>query len=213
MPRRTEDPTAPVDLATTLSSVLRTLSIDASAATRDKLITYVIELSRWNTRINLTGAATPLAFIEGPLFDALTLLPVLIPAAPMVDIGSGGGLPGIPTLLISDQTSITLVEPRAKRAAFLRHAVATLDLHAEVETGRIEDIPEGAFNAAVAQAVFEPLEWIRRARRIVAPQGHIYVLCASPIPRTESATSTIDDLFECCHPKTGAKRFTYRLTR
>jgi 16S rRNA (guanine527-N7)-methyltransferase len=196
-----------------VSTNCSSLGIDAADVSKTQLVTYALEICRWNRRINLTGSTDPVSFIEGPLFDAMTLIPVMKETASLVDIGSGGGLPGIPAIILADQPNVTLVEPRAKRASFLRHLLALLRLDATVKTERIENLPPREWAAAVAQAVFEPMEWIRRAAHILCDDGVIYVLSATPLPEISPYALKIEKMFNCKTLRTNASRYAYRLHR
>lgn len=171
---------------------------------------YSSELLRWNRRTNLTGAREPIQFARGPLFDALTILAVLEPGH-LVDVGAGGGLPGIPALLAGAATALTLVEPRAKRATFLRHVTHALGIGARVVQGRDEDLEPGSWDGAVAQAVWPPGEWIPRGSRLVRPGGAVYVL-SSDRP-ANAGGAKIEALVQISRPADGARRFACRLRK
>ena len=98
----------------------RKLEIEIDGKTIEKLKLYSKEIIRFGKRINLTGSPDIEVFIKGPLFDALTLMKALTREESMVDVGSGGGLPGIPTAILAPNIRMTLVEPRGRRAS--RHA-------------------------------------------------------------------------------------------
>src|SRR4029079_16814605 len=89
-------------------------------------------LLTWNARINLTGAGTRDELLGEHFPDALAMASLVPPGARLVDVGSGGGLPAVPLSVLRPDLGLTLVEPRAKRVAFLRTAVRTLGLKAEV---------------------------------------------------------------------------------
>jgi 16S rRNA (guanine527-N7)-methyltransferase len=195
-------------LVAAVSRNCRNLGITADQLTQEKLATYAEELCRWNRRINLTGAKSPLQFINGPLFDAMTLIPVLCPASSFVDVGSGGGLPGIPAMLLYPLEKVALVEPRAKRAAFLRHVLSLLELSAAVAEHRIEALAPRTWSAAVAQAVFEPSDWLDTAPAYLEPNGVIYLLTSSPLPQMTARKVEAD--FVAMSPN-GTKRYSYRV--
>jgi 16S rRNA (guanine527-N7)-methyltransferase len=107
-----------------------------------------------NRRLNLTGAKDGTAFAAHVL-DALTLQDDVV--GPLIDVGSGNGLPGIP-LALATATRVTLLEPIKKRAAFLGSAVAALGLEGEVIAERAEDaardlVYRERFATATARAV------------------------------------------------------------
>lgn len=199
-------------LLSRLEQGFRILDIALSSDKVACLIRYAEEIVRWNRRTNLTGAKTVEAFIDGPLFDALTLLPVLSDAPDcFVDIGSGGGLPGIPAIIAKPPNTATLVEPRAKRVTFLRHAVHLLGLKAEV-VGSKDDTLAGRWTDAVAQAVFEPVEWLHRGCRLVVPGGRVYVLSSEPLSsEVLPAGATVSAEFHCVRSAGEVPRFAYRI--
>ncbi len=107
-----------------------------------------------NRRLNLTGAKDGTAF-AAHLLDALTLRADVV--GPLIDVGSGNGLPGIP-LALATGARVVLLEPIKKRATFLTAALAALGLEGEALPARAEDAARNpayreAFRTATARAV------------------------------------------------------------
>lgn len=120
----------------------------------DRLAAYGALLLAATRTVNLTAARTADALVAH-LLDALTLVPFV--RGTIVDIGSGGGLPGIPLALATGQ-NVTLVEATVKKAVFLEEALAHLDLGGAVRVGRAESLAHepglrGTFLTATARAV------------------------------------------------------------
>ncbi len=115
-----------------IETLLQEARIEARAASR--LAAYGEMLLEANRRTNLTGAKTPEALVAH-LLDSLTLVPFI--AGPLVDVGSGAGLPAIPLALVLG-VEITMIEATAKKAAFLELALRRLDLRGEVVAERAE---------------------------------------------------------------------------
>ena len=200
------------DAPALLDAALAALAVDPPAAARDRLLDYATELIGWGRRVNLTGAADLPALIRGPLFDALTVLPVLEASGTLVDVGSGGGLPGIPVALLAPSWQVTLVEPRTRRAAFLRHAVHVLEIDVEVVQSRAEELKDGQWSAAVAQAVWAPEQWLAEGRRLVEPGGTVYVLGTAPIdPAWLQEPEEVVDQIDLTRPFDGARRCVARI--
>jgi 16S rRNA (guanine527-N7)-methyltransferase len=147
----------------------------------DRLLTYLGLLALWNRRINLT--AFDLSAPSDEAIDRLVIEPVA--AAPLVrscdrralDIGSGGGSPAIPLLLALPSIEMTLVEVRAKKAAFLREVIRTMSLPATVEVARVEDVAAsrafGVFDVITFRAVRADQGLWRAVDRLLAPTGRV----------------------------------------
>ena len=161
--------------------ILKLLEIAASDSQIQSLQRYSEMVLAHNPRVNITGAKDLSTFIEGPLFDALTLLTVVTPAGTFVDIGSGGGLPAVPLCILRPDMQLTLVEPRTKRAAFLKTVIDAFHLNAEVLQTQDRELAQKVFDGASAQAVFPPARWIARARKLVCEGGAIYTLTSVEI--------------------------------
>lgn len=175
----------------------------------EPLAQYVTTATRWSSKINLAGGRTPSERDEILLADALVLAELLTEPARIVDVGAGVGAPALPLLLLREGLSAVLLEPRHKRAAFLRTVSAQLELEQRVRVvqTRVEpDAPEveGApFDLALSRATFAPEVWLtlgmRLAERVVvlgredvptAPEGVVretvrrYELPSAGSPRT-----------------------------
>jgi 16S rRNA (guanine527-N7)-methyltransferase len=140
-------------------------------------------LLRWNARVNLTGARTLDDLLEDHLPDSFALARLASVGAKVVDVGAGGGLPGVPFALLRRDCRVTLVEPRAKRTAFLSTARREVGGSAELEVlrAREEELSAGMFDVATSRATFQPLEWLVLASRLLVPGGVAVVLASGPI--------------------------------
>ena len=110
---------------------------------------------------NVIGTRNLRGILLDHILDSLScfLFEPLGAARRLVDVGSGGGLPGIPIKIVAPELEATLVESTAKKAHFLRRAVETLSLEgATVTNARVEEIARteayrGAYDIATARAV------------------------------------------------------------
>lgn len=161
-----------------LSAGAQALGVPLGEAPRDRLLAYRDELARWNRVHNLTAVRDPEAMVAAHLLDALALAP-LVRGSTLADIGSGGGLPGVPLAIVQPELQVTLIEPRAKRAAFLAHVVRRLALdNVIVERCRAEDVPltpddagRTGFDTVVCRAFGTLAEFAAAAGRLCAPGG------------------------------------------
>lgn len=149
--------TPPVDLAERASALGAPLSVETIA----KLGDYLGRLLAMNEQMNLTAIKDPAGAWERHALDALTLLAPLaeIPAGGrLVDVGSGGGIPGLVLAIARPDLAITLVEATQKKAAFLSAVASALELtNVTVVPERAEQLTRtelrGAFDAVTARAV------------------------------------------------------------
>jgi len=158
----------------------RALGLDLPAATAAALARYGDLLLRWNRSINLLarGAGAD-DVVERHLLDSLALLRLGPPTGRVLDVGSGAGLPGLVLAAAAPGvTALTLLEPTAKRVAFLRTAARELGLAGvTVRAERLEDVgPDERFDWLVSRATFAPAEWVRRAAPLLAPGGRLAVM-------------------------------------
>ncbi|HYD02118.1 MAG TPA: 16S rRNA (guanine(527)-N(7))-methyltransferase RsmG [Phycisphaerales bacterium] len=112
-------------------SALSALGIELEPGEPEKLGHYLALLLEANKTTNLTAITDPAAAWKRHILDALTLLPVLseLPeGAAVIDVGSGGGVPGLPLAVTMPHLRFTLLEPTGKKSAFLGQAVAELGL-------------------------------------------------------------------------------------
>ncbi|VAW35228.1 16S rRNA (guanine(527)-N(7))-methyltransferase [hydrothermal vent metagenome] len=120
-----------VNFTAALESGLEALDIPApEPAALALLQRYFAELEKWGRKINLVARAAPEQIIENHFLDSLTLLPLIAgqKARSLLDVGSGAGFPGLALKISRPELTVTLVEPRQKRVAFLRHVIRTLRL-------------------------------------------------------------------------------------
>ena len=117
------------------------------------LARYLAELDLWRRRTNLTGPLTAEDLVSHALESALGTK--LIPhGARVLDIGSGAGLPGIPLAIAGPSLTMTLLEPRSLRAAFLRRVVQAARVgNADVVEERIEKLAGGIYDVATTRAL------------------------------------------------------------
>ena len=138
----------------------------------DRLFAYLELLAKWNKTYNLTAIRDPLKMVSHHLLDSLAVLREL-PEGALADVGSGGGLPGIPIAIAEPQRRVTLNDANHKKGAFLRQAVIELGLaNAEVHVGRAEGWrPPERFAVVIARGFAELAEFIAACRHLVAPSG------------------------------------------
>jgi len=154
-----------------------------------QISTYIDLLFRWNARINLTAIRDPDEIVTRHFGESLFLASHLFPETSsmltetrVLDIGSGAGFPGIPIKLWAPTLSLTLVESKHKKAAFLREVIRALTLtDINVITARAEALispqPPAAVVTLRAVESFDAILPI--AAKLVAPTGRLALLISS----------------------------------
>ena len=156
--------------------------IDAPAA--ERLLAFERELLAWNRRVNLVSRATAGEARERHVLDSLAALADLEGAHQLLDVGSGGGLPGIPLKIARPDLHVTLVESIGKKAEFLEHARARLELGPGLEVRRVraegrpsqEGLPR--VDAAISRAVADLPSWLKLAVAYLKPSGSVLAMLA-----------------------------------
>jgi len=95
--------------------------IGLSGREKDLFETYLGELIAWNRRINLTAIESPREIILKHFIDSIIISKFVDLKGSLADIGSGAGFPGIPLKIVKEEIRLVLIEPRRKRANFIRH--------------------------------------------------------------------------------------------
>jgi 16S rRNA (guanine527-N7)-methyltransferase len=168
--------------AAAVDAGLRAAGLGQDAAKTAALTEFLGLLSRWNRVHNLTGTRGNRELIERHLVESLTLRPLLA-GHRIADVGSGAGFPGVPLAICEPAKHFTLIESRVKRASFLRHVVAELELkNTAVAHSRAEDLPGGSpFDTVLARAVARPAELMEIIRPLTAPGSVVLVLTSAKL--------------------------------
>ncbi len=178
-----------------LASGIDALHIDLARAAQDTLLAYVALLEKWNRTHNLTAVRDPAHMITHHLLDSLAVLPHLPQrvGVRMADVGSGGGLPGIPLAVARPDWRVTLVDSNRKKAAFLRQAAIELGLsNVEVTCMRVEDFVSPApFDVIIARAYAALAVFVAHTRHLLARGGKL-VAMKGLLPRGEIAQLPAD---------------------
>ena len=139
-----------------------------------KLMSYLELLAKWNKAYNLTAIRDPLQAVSHHLLDSLAVLRELSDrTGALADVGSGGGLPGIPIAIAEPARPVTLNDANEKKGAFLRQAVIELGLaNATVHVGRVEDWhPAEGFAVVISRGFASLVDFLAGCRHLVAPAG------------------------------------------
>lgn len=154
------------------------LGLALAPAQIDALLGFLQLLQRWNATYNLTAVRDPADMLVQHVADCLAVVGPLqrqlasAPASRVLDVGSGGGLPGVVVAIALPAVDVTCVDAVGKKAAFVRQAAAELrlpNLHA-VHV-RVEDLRAPAFDLITSRAFASLADFTRLTRRHMAPGG------------------------------------------
>jgi 16S rRNA (guanine527-N7)-methyltransferase len=151
----------------------------------DQLAAYMVLLSHWNSTYNLTALREPQDMLSHHLVDCLAVLAPLsrhlaaqqaarAPAAApqrVLDVGSGGGLPGVVLAICIPGIQVTCVDTVGKKAAFIRQVAAELKLpHLRAEHARVEQL-QGHFDLITSRAFASLADFVALTRTLLADQA------------------------------------------
>ncbi len=137
-----------------------------------KLLAYLTLLDKWNRVYNLTAVRGVERMVSHHLLDSLAAVP-FFQGGRVLDVGSGGGLPGIPLAIAQPQLQVTLIDSVAKKTAFLLQAKMELGLdNVSVVTSRVEDYrPETGFDVITSRAFSDLRELVALTHHLLNPAG------------------------------------------
>ena len=176
-----------IDLRAKLDAGLDKLGLDLPEAVRDGLIAYVELLAKWNRAYNLTAVRDPAGMITRHLLDSLAVVPYLT-GQRVIDVGTGGGLPGIPLSQVFPERQFVLLDTNSKKTRFLVQAKAALGLenvtvvHARVEEYR-DDRP---FDCIITRAFASVADILKGSRHLLTPDGE-FLAMKGAVPEAELA--------------------------
>ena len=172
------------------------LALALPEGAQEKFLAYLELLAKWNKTYNLTAIRDPDKMISHHLLDSLAVLPHL-PAGLLADVGSGGGLPGIPLAIAQPARRMTLNDANHKKAAFLQQAVIELKLtNAQVHVGRVQAWrPAQRFACVITRGFAELADFISACGHLLAPGG-VLAAMKGVFPRAE--LERVPAGAECC---------------
>jgi len=190
------------ELARELANTVEGLGLTLSAAQQSQLLDYAALLIRWSRVYNLTAVREPEAVLRLHLADSLSALGPLrrktqgCPAR-VLDVGSGGGLPGVVLAITEPEWAVTCVDAVAKKTSFIRQVSAELGLpRLQAAHARVEDLaPSTGFDVVTSRAFASLADFVSLTRHLVNPGG-CWMAMKGKLPDDELAALPADiDVF------------------
>jgi 16S rRNA (guanine527-N7)-methyltransferase len=140
------------------------------------------DLLKWNQKINLTAITDPGEIALKHFLDSMAPARWIPPSATLLDIGSGGGFPGIPLKILIPSLAVTLIDGSRKKISFLKHSIRTLQLeNINARQIRAEELTKDThiasrFDVIISRALSSLVEFVRLALPLLADRGIIIAL-------------------------------------
>lgn len=156
---------------------LAALKLDLPAGSEEKLLAFVELLQKWNRAYNLTAVRDPEEMLVKHVLDSLAVLPYVV-HGPVLDVGTGAGLPGIPLAVAQPDMQFTLLDGNGKKARFVTHAAGALGLaNVTAVQSRVEDYrPESGFATVLSRAFASLGDFLRLAGHAALPGGRLLAM-------------------------------------
>lgn len=198
-----------------LETLAARIPLELTSRDADALMLYLSLLQRWNATYNLTAVRDPALMLTQHLIDCLAIVPTLrrhAGSTPLrvLDVGSGGGLPGVVLAALNPGWDVTCVDSVGKKAAFIQQAAVELRLeNLHSQHSRVERLEISPFNLITSRAFASLLDFVNLTRTHLT-RGGVWVAMKGKHPEGElSALPAGVDVFHVEHlkvPELGAER-------
>jgi 16S rRNA (guanine527-N7)-methyltransferase len=198
-------------LAHVLAEGIAEMKLDVSAAQQDKLMDYLALMSKWNGVYNLTSLRDPMQMVTHHLLDSLAAVPAFVDARNVLDVGAGGGLPGIVLAITRPGMKVSMIDTVHKKTAFLKQVKAELELsNVTVHTMKVQDLDvSDKFDVITSRAFADLSDFLNWSGHLLA-EGGKFIALKGTAPAEEQeripAEWRITDLQPLQVPRLGAER-------
>ncbi|GGE93434.1 16S rRNA (guanine(527)-N(7))-methyltransferase RsmG [Kangiella profundi] len=140
----------------------------------ERLLNYLSLLLKWNKAFNLTAITNPEEALNLHLLDSVSVSPAISNYETLLDVGTGGGLPGIPLAIINPEKQFTLLDTNSKKTRFLKQVVYELGLtNVTVINQRVQDFENQSGYACILSRAFASLaDIVQWTEHLLAADGH-----------------------------------------
>jgi 16S rRNA (guanine527-N7)-methyltransferase len=205
-------------LSAVLGDGIAALHLDVSPAQQDKLMDYLTLMFKWNAVYNLTSLRDPMQMVTHHLLDSLAAVPAFAKAHNVLDVGSGGGLPGIVLAIVRPDMKVSMIDTVHKKTAFLTQVKAELSLtNVTVYTARVEQLQvSDKFDVITSRAFADLSDFVNWSCHLLADGGR-YIALKGVAPKDEQerlpAEWKVTGLEPLQVPKLAAERHLVHIER
>jgi len=173
-------------LSAVLGEGIAAMRLDVGPAQQDKLMDYLALMFKWNAVYNLTSLRDPMQMVTHHLLDSLAAVPAFAGAQNVLDVGSGGGLPGIVLAIVRPDMKVSMIDTVHKKTAFLTQVKAELGLaNVTVYTARVEQLQvSDKFDVITSRAFADLSDFVNWSCHLLADGGR-YIALKGVAPKDE----------------------------
>jgi len=165
-------------LSKVLADGITDLSLDLNQQQHEQLLDYLALLFKWNSVYNLTSVRDPQQMVTHHLLDSLAAVPAFAGAVNVLDVGAGGGLPGIVLAIARPGMKVSLIDTVHKKTAFLKQVKAELELaNVTVYTAKVQELQvEQKFDVITSRAFADLSDFVNWSGQLLAEGGKFIAL-------------------------------------
>jgi len=173
-------------LAQVLRDGIAEMQLDVSPAQQEQLLDYLALMFKWNSVYNLTSLRDPMQMVTHHLLDSLAAVPAFAGANNVLDVGAGGGLPGIVLAVVRPDMKVSMIDTVHKKTAFLTQVKAQLGLaKVSVYTMKVQELEvSDKFDVITSRAFADLSDFVEWSSHLLAEQGR-YIALKGVAPEDE----------------------------
>ena len=160
-----------------LSDGIDELDLPLWAAQREQLMDYLALMAKWNGVYNLTSLRDPMQMVTHHLLDSLAAVSAFEGVKSVLDVGAGGGLPGLVLAIARPDMQVSLIDTVHKKTAFLTQVKAELGLaNVTVYTMKVQDLKAGPFDVITSRAFADLSDFVNWSGHLLEEGGKFIAL-------------------------------------
>jgi len=164
-------------LTEVLNDGIEAMDLPLWAAQREQLMDYLALMAKWNGVYNLTSLRDPMQMVTHHLLDSLAAVSAFEGAQNVLDVGAGGGLPGIVLAIARPDMKVSLIDTVHKKTAFLTQVKAELGLsNVTVYTMKVQDLKAGPFDVITSRAFADLSDFVTWSGHLLQDGGRFIAL-------------------------------------